>query len=1640
VPGKVPPASGVTLGEILLNTADAVLYTSGTTANDILPIGWDRVHRTGDTMTGTLYLPSLSGTSLSAETLNINNYIDFNTGTTSPSLVSGRVFYNNNSHSLSYYPDGNKNVIVNMGQQQYIRVHNNSGSLIPKGSAVKIQTSTNGLPNVTLSISTNDTNNQVVGLVADNISNNTDGFVLSHGILSGLTINTFNIGDIIYLSDTIPGGYVASTSSLSYSARTNQIGYIIATGTTTGEIFVSISNENINLTITDIERNILEGNVISTGTYDFTGITTASTTTINIAPIRGWIVKNTYSYSTLPDVVNLYYTGGTNISLPNIGTSDSTYILLNSGSTIVQQTTFPTPQERRENIYLGKVVHPNRITITSVNNTVDFDVSPMSALRDLWTPLKLINQGILVSANGANLNINTSSGTLWGNGIGWITNQLNPDSVAISGQSPSTFQYRVQTGGTFSNTTTIDVSHYDLNGVVTLVGGGSNASTNQRVYMFPTGLVRVQYGQKVYNTLSDAVAGVQTESFVEYPNNRDNGILIGVISVNKNATLLNNTSQTIFTLVSKFGEILGGTGGLSTTTLQQAYDNSSTPEIVINATLDGLSIKNGTGNADNVTRLFEGLNSSGNATSFIRADGDISGTTVQTNGFIGNNTGVTASTLNIQTLGGGTSINNLGIDSNGNVVVGTTGGSTFTGGTVSGATNFTNGLTANTISATTYYNLPIDVYTTGGTYNGANILFTNNTGGTFTVTGLTASGFSANYYGSFSDTTNQPVSGASTPTVWTYNTTELSNGISVVNGSRIKVNNKGVYEIGYSAQLEKTQGTDANVTIWASINGSPVIRSSSTTSLVANSSLQLPFVSYIFELEANDYVEFYFSSSNQYVQLTSLSGLTSPTRPVSPSVIIVAKQVGLSVTDNLGGYYLPLSGGTVTGGTQYTSGLTANTLSATTYYNLPTDIRVTGGTYSNGSLTFTNNTGGTFNILTSTNYSAGVISGATYSSTGTGQVNLPAVKVALYNNANNIEPIVVYDVASGTTGSGGISGLTDNDTNYIVIDYNGGSPIYKVLDNDGTVNNSSIVLFMIIYRLGNFVHTLEFGNYGAGLPEKLNNRILQTDRFARESGLSLGLSGSTGIVTLTSGVAWNGSYRQSLVAVNSQDDIFFKNYHSGGTWTYNTTGDTLNNTYYDNGTNIVVATSGKYLVNWYFRGQEINDHLYEVYGTNEYASVSEAQLSTEPLLPELITSHAFLTGRIIVQVGATTGSVESSFVSVFQSTQVTSHNDLNAIQGGTAGEYYHLTSNQYNNNAYVNVNNNFTTNQTITGNLNVTGGTQSIFSGNSSSDLVRITQTGSGNALVIEDSSNPDSTPFVVDNSGNVGIGTTTPSTKLDVKGIGVFGSSISIPGVTLGDYTDTFTGKYSILSTNNHADFIFGSNLGIDTNHQLYVINTHPTIAGSAIVLGGNNSTNGTNTISFFARSQASVTANTIVSAVTADMVIKEGGKVGVGTTNPTVKFDVQITGGTGNQLAGRFLAGTNSNGNAGGITVGTTQTQCGYIYGEQTSVSTGDLVFGVQNLGSYAERVRILGNGNVGIGTTLPSEKLHVSGNTIVSGTISGGTMVITTSPTNNDSPTQLITRNSSTGQLESTSPQSSGLFNYGLANAMMTGNFLT
>ena len=678
---------------------------------------------TGGTVNGpTIFTNGLTANTISATSINKVDYIVFNTGTTSATTVAGTVYFDNTEKALSYNTSINQGVTVNLGQQNYLRVFNNSGLDIPKGKGIELLSSYSGLPAIALAVNRHYNDKDVVGVSAEIIPNNSEGIVLTYGIISNITVTGASIGSLVYASDTTPGEFKNSTEFLNFplTARTNAIGYIIQTGTTTGKLFVNPVNENNNLSLTDLQRNILEGNAISTGVFSFGGISLASSSTFNVGPAEGWIVDNTTN-PLLTDVFYVKYSGQTNIPSLYYSSATQTYLLLTSAATLTQQITYPTPQQRRQSIYLGKMGHGNKTSLINVFSEPDFEISPISQIRDMFTPIKLINENIYPSPN-TGLTFNTSSGILWGLGIGFATNQLNPSSITVSGNSPTTFQYRTQTGGTATNRTTIDPANYDLNGVITTIGSPAKQATNQRIFLLQNGQFRIQYGQTIYADLTTAIAAVTTESFTTFSNFKDNAILIAILSVRSDASLLSDTLQAKITFASKFGESVGGTGGVSTTNLQQAYNNSTNPEIVINSTLDGLSIENGTGNADNVTRLLEGLNSAGNVTSFIRADGDISGTTLQTNGFTANTNGISASTVNIRTIGSGTSITNLGVDSAGNVVSGSTGGNgtTFTGGTISGATIFTGGLSANTISATTYNNLPVSTSGTSGVLSSTN--------------------------------------------------------------------------------------------------------------------------------------------------------------------------------------------------------------------------------------------------------------------------------------------------------------------------------------------------------------------------------------------------------------------------------------------------------------------------------------------------------------------------------------------------------------------------------------------------------------------------------------------------------------------------------------------------------------------------------------------------------------------------------------------------------------------------------------------------------------------------------------------------------------------------------------------------------
>ena len=129
------------------------------------------------------------------------------------------------------------------------------------------------------------------------------------------------------------------------------------------------------------------------------------------------------------------------------------------------------------------------------------------------------------------------------------------------------------------------------------------------------------------------------------------------------------------------------------------------------------------------------------------------------------------------------------------------------------------------------------------------------------------------------------------------------------------------------------------------------------------------------------------------------------------------------------------------------------------------------------------------------------------------------------------------------------------------------------------------------------------------------------------------------------------------------------------------------------------------------------------------------------------------------------------------------------VNGGALGTPSSGTVTNLTGTASININGTVGATTPTTGSFtNITGSANAIISVTDNTNAaLRITQLGTGNALLIEDNTNPDSTPFVIDASGNVGIGATTASQKLDLSSDGTliiqstrYSTDASEPAITI--------------------------------------------------------------------------------------------------------------------------------------------------------------------------------------------------------------------------------------------------------------------
>jgi len=131
------------------------------------------------------------------------DYIDFDTSSAVPAWKSGRVFWDNTDGCLSVY-NAEADVTLNVGQENWTRVRNNTGTTITNGTVVRVTGAQGDVPTVVRAQSiaksgSINVDTQILGVATHDIEDNSFGYITTQGLVRGLNTNAFNDGDTLFV-------------------------------------------------------------------------------------------------------------------------------------------------------------------------------------------------------------------------------------------------------------------------------------------------------------------------------------------------------------------------------------------------------------------------------------------------------------------------------------------------------------------------------------------------------------------------------------------------------------------------------------------------------------------------------------------------------------------------------------------------------------------------------------------------------------------------------------------------------------------------------------------------------------------------------------------------------------------------------------------------------------------------------------------------------------------------------------------------------------------------------------------------------------------------------------------------------------------------------------------------------------------------------------------------------------------------------------------------------------------------------------------------------------------------------------------------------------------------------------------------
>lgn len=315
----------------------------------------------------------------------------------------------------------------------------------------------------------------------------------------------------------------------------------------------------------------------------------------------------------------------------NIATANATYVGIQMpGGTIVQQTSPFTNAQRRTIAQIGALVHSNNTNINAINDQAATIRAGVNQIGDLMAAIGALNlTGNVYSANGNNLNINKTGGSIFKMGSNFQANNLDPHVVSQGSQTALTFRYRLSNGTEGADTTSINPNQYEsAPGVLTNIPILGNQWHVQRISIFQSGLTRIQYGQQLYASAQAAINGITTDTFTTEQNIAENGILRCYLIINRG--LLGLLGSATFAPVSKFGAIQAGSGsapdhnnlsGLQGGSTSERYhataiENATLAAVAVSGEIFGLQMVWNSGTSITFTSGFAAIQSLGGLLSF----------------------------------------------------------------------------------------------------------------------------------------------------------------------------------------------------------------------------------------------------------------------------------------------------------------------------------------------------------------------------------------------------------------------------------------------------------------------------------------------------------------------------------------------------------------------------------------------------------------------------------------------------------------------------------------------------------------------------------------------------------------------------------------------------------------------------------------------------------------------------------------------------------------------------------------------------------------------------------------------------------------------------------------------------------------